>query len=192
MNRFVSLLLAALCLAAVSLAQPAQAQWTMGKPYFGSGNTQSSQPGTSVTATINTSTTGHLNITSTPINASPGYSTGGTYNGNVSVGYTWTGNNPNGTAIATTQSLEATGASNGNSSGNSNAGSASGSFSSGSGWDQKTTPANQNYYFGPGVTPTIPIQTVSLSGTVSAYYNSAFPGASTTVTADVTFGFTLK
>ena len=32
MNRLVSLLLVALSLAAVGLARPAQAQWTMGKP----------------------------------------------------------------------------------------------------------------------------------------------------------------
>ncbi len=86
MNRFVSLLLAALSLAAVSLAQPAQAQWAMGKPYFGSNNSQSSNVGTSITAVINGGTTGHLNITATPTSDSEG--TSGSYSGNVNVAYT--------------------------------------------------------------------------------------------------------
>ena len=111
MNRFVSLLLAALCLAAVTLAQPAQAQWVASQAYFGSSNSQSSTPGTIVTATINNNSTGHLNITATPTSSTG--STSGSYGGNVSIYYTWTGSNPNGTSITMTQTLESTGAAGG-------------------------------------------------------------------------------
>ncbi len=95
MNRFVSLLLAALCLAAVSLAQPAQAQqgqWYRGLPYFLSSNSQSSTPGTTVTATINNSSTRHVNVTATP--SSTVGSTSGSYGGSVGVYYVWWGSTP--------------------------------------------------------------------------------------------------
>lgn len=189
MNRFVSLLLVAFSLAAVSLARPAQAQWVKGLPYFLNGNTQSKQPGTDITAVINGATTGHINITSTPINSSPGYTTGGTYNGSVGVYYVWSGSNPtqSGT-LTTTQSYEATGAGNRNSGGNSNAGSASGGFYPGSpNWDNTASSATTKVYFVTGETPPSQQQSGSLGGTVSAYYNSSNPG-STVVTADVTFG----
>lgn len=86
MNRFVSLLLAALSLAAVSLAQPAQAQWKKGQPYYDSHNTVPTQD---LTTTITTTPIGTVTITSSP----PGYpfSSGGSFSGNVDVDYTWAG-----------------------------------------------------------------------------------------------------
>jgi hypothetical protein len=86
MNRFVSLLLAALCLAAVSLAQPAQAYWTKGRTYYPSTNSAPTQYGNT---TISQDPTGTVTITSSP----PGYgfTAGGSYGGNVNQEYTWTG-----------------------------------------------------------------------------------------------------
>jgi len=108
MNRFVSLLPAALALVAIGLAQPAQAQWSRGLPYFLSSNSQSSTPGTTVTAVINNSSTGHVNVTATPTSSTG--STSGSYGGSVGVYYSWLGNNPTQSVTMTsTVSLEASG-----------------------------------------------------------------------------------
>jgi len=185
MNRFVSLLLAA-----VSLAQPAQAQWVKGQAYFGTNNSQNSAAGTTITATLNTNkaSNGHVNITATP-GQYPYYSTSGNYGGSVGVNYVWTGGTlTQAMVLSTTQSLEATGASNGGANGNSNAGGqqAYGDFSHSPGWDSTASPSF-THYFSAGATPPTQTQTVSLGATVSASYNSSMPGSSI-VTADVTFG----
>ncbi len=88
MNRFVSLLPAALCLAAVSLAQPAQAQWVKGQAYYGQENTFSHDANTT------SSTTGVGDITLTSISPGGRYSsinTAGSYNASFIQPYTWTG-----------------------------------------------------------------------------------------------------
>lgn len=191
MNRYVSLLLVALSLAAVSLAQPAQAQqakWYKGLAYFDN-NSQSSQPATAVTATINNGNTGHVNITSTPTSDYNygEYGTGGTYTGSVGVYYVWGGGSlTSDMVLSTTQSSEATGAGNGTSGGSSMAGAAYGHFSSSSaGWDNKAT-NTLLYPFSAGSTPPSEMQSVSIGGDTSAYYNGSTQ--STVVTADVTFG----
>ncbi len=192
MNRFVSLLLVALCLAAVTLAQPAQAQqgkWYRGLPYFLSSNSGSSTPGTTVTATINNQTTGHLNITATPTSGNGG--TSGSYGGSVSVYYVWYGGNPTQPmTLQTTLSLESTGAAGGyyGVSGNSNADGqqAYGDFSMyPTGWDQTASTSGIKYSYASGVSPASQYLAVGLGASVSAnYYNN--PGSSI-LTADVTF-----
>ncbi len=187
MNRPIFLLLVALSLAAVSLAQPAQAQqakWYKGLPYFFNGNSQTSQPGTVITATINNNTTGHLNITATPTSGS--YGTGGTYSGSVGVYYVWGGGSiTSAMLLTTTQSLEDTGAGDSTSSGNSSAGGVHGQFYDSTGWDSKASPTYTDYFFS-GDTPQSVNQVVLLTGTVSAPYDGS--GSSTIVTAGVTFG----
>lgn len=77
MNRFVSLLLVAFCLAAVSLVQPAhaqQAKWYKGLAYFDHNNSQSSQPGTAITAAINN---GYFDAGVTPSTKTQSASIGG-------------------------------------------------------------------------------------------------------------------
>lgn len=194
MNRFVSLLLVALCLAAVSLTQPAQAQqaqWHRGLPYFLNSNTQSSSYGTDVTTSVNSSGTGHLNITATPTNSYPGYSTNGSYSGSVGVYYVWGGGNiMSGMTLTTTQSLEASGTSDGSSNGYSTAGQgtneAHGDFPHSANWVSNATNTRIDY-FASGSTPASVNEIVPLSGSVSASYNG--PNTiSTIVTADVTFG----
>ena len=198
MNRSVSLLLVALSLAAASLAQPAQAQqaiWTRGLPYFLSSNTQNSYTGTTVTATINNSATGHVNITANPTNSNPGYTTSGSYSGSVGVYYTWGGGSiASAMTLSTTQSLEATGAVHGNENASSSAGvggpgqpvaSGQSSYST-AGWDT-TASAFYIYYYAAGTTPPSVNQVTPLSGSINpANYDSSNPGQSI-VTADVTF-----
>jgi len=186
MNRFVSLLLVALSLAAVGLAQPAQAQWVKGLPFYDHSNSHSAQP-----ATIITSETpvGYINITAAPTSDYNygEYGTGGTYTGSVCVNYVWIGGSlTKAMVLSTSQSSEATGAGNGTSGGSSLAGGAYGYFSSSSsGWDNRASSAPATYYFDVGVTPPTKTQSASIGGNVSAYYNGTTQ--STSVTAQVTF-----
>jgi len=195
MNRFVSLLLVALSLAAVGLAQPAQAQWVRGLPYFLNSNSQSSTPGTTVTASINNNSTGHINITAAP--SSTVGSTSGSYGGSVGVYYVWSGSTPTSAmTLTTTLGVESTGAAGGAGGyGTSGSSSADGQQAYGdfshypTGWDQPQpapgTAAGIQSHFAAGVTPASQNLTVSLGGSVSAYYyNNSGPSI---VTADVTF-----
>lgn len=86
MNRLVSLLLVALSLAAVGLAQPAHAQWTADKPYFVKSNDSNPDKNTVITAKD-----GVLTITATPDNTAVGHNTAGSYSGTVAVDFKWTG-----------------------------------------------------------------------------------------------------
>jgi len=189
MNRFVSLLPAALALVAIGLAQPAQAQWSRGLPYFLSSNSQSSTPGTTVTAVINNSSTGHVNVTATPTSSTG--STSGSYGGSVGVYYSWLGNNPTQSVTMTsTVSLEASGTPGSyyGVSGSSNAGGerAKGDFSSHpGGWTSTASMPGASCTFQAGTTPSPQNVVVGLGASVSAaYYNN--PGSSI-VTADVAF-----
>ena len=188
MNRFVSLLLVALCLAAVSLAQPAQAQnapgqWLRGLPYYFNSNTQSG-------GNVATSPVGHINITSTPVPGYPGYNAGGSYSGSVGINYVWAGGSlTSAMRLTTPLSCEVTGAGYSYSSGSSLAGGLYGSFSYGTtGWDTKASSAPFIRYYNSGTTPPPVNLSASLGGNVYGYYDQINPGASTTVTADVTFG----
>lgn len=87
MNRFVSLLLVGLSLAAISLAQPAQAQWSKGQPYYDSHNTQTASPNTIIVTTP----VGAIDILSTTSSTPTGYFASGSYSGNVNVDCTWAG-----------------------------------------------------------------------------------------------------
>ena len=185
MNRLVSLLLVASSLAAVSLAQPAQAQqghWIKGLPYYFNDNTQSG-------GNVTTSPVGHINITSTPVPGFPGYNAGGYYTGNVGIYYVWWGGNPTSAMRLTTPlSCEATGAGNSNSNGYSKAGGSFGTFAYGAtGWDSQGSSAPY-FDFPTGAPPDSVNQSESLGGNVYGYYDPVNPEASTTVTADVTFG----
>lgn len=86
MNRFVSLLLVALSLAAVSLAKPAHAQWKLGQAYY-KNITGSHDANT----TLKTTPVGSITLTST---STPGYNSlnaAGSYGCIVKADYIWTG-----------------------------------------------------------------------------------------------------
>ena len=86
MNRYAFLLPVALSLAAISLAQPAHAQWVKGRTYYDTKNTTQSLDAYS---TITTDPVGTVKITANP----PGYpySSSGKFGGIVLQDYTWTG-----------------------------------------------------------------------------------------------------
>lgn len=123
MNRFVSLLLVALSLAAVTLAQPAHAQWVKGQAYY------SSQDATAFSHDANTthSTTGVGDMTLTSISPGGRYSsinTAGSYNNTVNQPYTWTGaSSPVGTSFVYSDTYAVSGSCTGAGSANSNVGS---------------------------------------------------------------------
>ena len=185
MNRLVSLLLVALPLAAVTLARPAQAQqgqWYRGLPYYFNSSTQTG-------ANVTTSPVGHISITSTPVPGFPGYNAGGSYSGSVGIYYVWWGGNPTSAMRLTTPlSCEVTGAGNSNSSGYSKAGGLFGSFSYGMpGWDTRSSSAPY-FDFPAGAPPDSVNLSEPLGGNIYGYYDQTNSGASTIVTADVTFG----
>jgi hypothetical protein len=178
MNRYSFLSLMGLSLAATILARPAQAQWVKGLAYYGNNNSQSAQPGT----TITTDPIGTVKINS--VASSMNYGTGGTYSGSVGINYVWTGGvltQP--MVMQTTQSLEATGSGNGGG-GNSNAGGrqAYGQLQPPQGYDNKSMPTF-TYYFSAGISPSTETQTVTMGGSTSAPYPY-----SVAVSAIVTFG----
>ena len=89
MNRFVSLLLVALCLAAVTLAQPAQAQWVQGSLYYDKSNFATLDDNNNTTLT--TKPIGCVTLTSTPKGGYYGTNAWGNLGGIIHQDYLWSG-----------------------------------------------------------------------------------------------------
>jgi len=104
MNRFVSVLLVALCLAAVGLAQPAQAQsqWVQGQLYYDQSNIADLDD--NHTTTLTTKPLGLIKLKSTPTAyGSPGSYAHGTVTGIIHQDYLWVGDpNSPGTSFTST------------------------------------------------------------------------------------------
>lgn len=185
MNRFVSLLLAALSLAAVSLAQPAHAQWTKGVTYYPSDNPTPTQDpfGTTITMTP----TGTVTIKSSP----PGYpfTASGSFSGRVNQKYTWTG--PGNTPIvgfSCTNGFAVSGSCSGPGLASSSVGGSQAGGTSGT-----TVNAPNNSYFSGGsygfvyILPDNPPATVTVSVPLSVSTTEYYIGTAT-ASAAFTFG----
>lgn len=188
MNRFVSLLLTALCLVAVSLAQPAQAYWTKGKPYYDAHNAAPTQSGNT---TITTDPIGTVTIVSSP----PGYpfSADGSYGGNVDVDYTWTGQSATPTiGFSSTNGFVVSGSCTGPGSANSSA-NAGGSQMGGGAYATTVNTPNNSYFLGnsAGFVYILPADnpptTITVSVPLTANTREYYMGTAT-ASAAVTFG----
>ena len=187
MNRLVSLLLVALSLAAVGLARPAQAQWTMGKPYYDSQNGTPTQYGNTVIETMNP--IGTVTISSNP--PSYPYTAGGGFSGNVKVDYTWTGSPTTQTGFGGTGSFSAGGSTAGIGAGSANS-SASVPYEASASGTTANAP-NHAYSFtsshgySVAIDPNSPPTKVTRSASLTAYTSAQYSGP-VTASASVTLG----
>ena len=161
MNRFVSLLLVALCLAAVSLAQPAHAQWTKGTAYYDPSSTLSKDANTTFTNTP----VGSITLTSTPTGGYYGTNAAGSYNGILDQPYVWTGDPKARPGFGYTTSYGVSGSCTGSGSANSN--------------------VNSGFH---GTTVNSPNQTYSATGAASNVFVFQPDDTRTTVTLQMSLG----